>query len=66
MMEYCSTTRKKEIFPFATTWLELEGIILSETSQIERQILYELTYLFTLKKERKKNKFKLIETKLKK
>ena len=29
-MEYYLAVKKKEILPFATTWLELEGIMLSE------------------------------------
>lgn len=29
--------RKKEILLFATTWLDLEGIMLSEISQTERK-----------------------------
>ena len=32
-MEYCSTTIKNEMLPFAATWMDLEGIMLSETSQ---------------------------------
>ncbi|KAF0877759.1 LORF2 protein, partial [Crocuta crocuta] len=32
-MEYYSAMRKKEILPFATPWMELEGIMLSEISQ---------------------------------
>ena len=32
-MEYHSPIRKNEILPFATTWMELEGITLSEISQ---------------------------------
>ena len=28
--------KKKQILPFATTWLELEGIMLSEISQAEK------------------------------
>ena len=32
--EYYSATGKKEILPFATTWMNLEGIMLSEISQI--------------------------------
>ena len=28
--------KKKEILPFATTWMELEGIMLSEISQVEK------------------------------
>ena len=32
-MEYYSAIRKDEYFPFTSTWVELEGIILSEISQ---------------------------------
>ena len=28
--------RKKEILPFATTWMDLEGIMLTEISQTEK------------------------------
>ena len=31
-MEYYSTVKKNEILPFATTWMDLEGIMLSEIS----------------------------------
>ena len=34
-MEYYSAMRKKEILPFAATWMDLEGITLSEMSQRE-------------------------------
>ena len=34
-MEYYSAIKKNEILPFATTWMELEGIMLSEISQSE-------------------------------
>ena len=33
-MEYYSAIRRKQILPFATTWMELEGIMLSEISQV--------------------------------
>ena len=36
-MEYCLAMRKHEILPFATTWMELEGIMLSEISQSEKK-----------------------------
>ena len=36
-MEYYSAIKKNEILPFATTWMELEGIMLSEIR--ERQII---------------------------
>ena len=32
-VEYYSAIRKKQILPFATTWMELEGITLSEICQ---------------------------------
>ena len=34
--EYYSAIRKRQILPFATTWMELEGIMLSEISQVEK------------------------------
>ena len=34
-MEYYSAIKKKQILPFATKWMELEGIMLSEISQAE-------------------------------
>ena len=34
-MEYYSAIRKDEYPPFASTWMELEGITLSEVSQLE-------------------------------
>ena len=30
--EYCSATRKDEILPFTTTWMDLETIMISEIS----------------------------------
>ena len=35
-MEYYSTIKMNEILPFATMWMELEGIMLSEISQSEK------------------------------
>ena len=31
----CSAFKKKEILPFATAWMKLESIVLSETSQTQ-------------------------------
>ena len=35
-MNYYSAIRRKQILPFATTWMELEGIMLSEIGQAEK------------------------------
>ena len=36
-MEYYSAIRKNEILPFATTWMDLEGIMPSEIHQTEKE-----------------------------
>ena len=36
MAEYYSVIKKDEILPFAPTWMDLEGIMLSEISQMEK------------------------------
>ena len=35
-MEYYTAVKKKEILPFRTAWLDLERIMLSEISQLEK------------------------------
>ena len=37
--------KKKEIMPFAATWMDLEIIILSEVSQTKKDILYDIIYV---------------------
>ena len=37
-MEYYSATKKNEILPLATTWMDLETIIPSEVSQRKTNI----------------------------
>ena len=39
--------KKNEIMPFAATWMDLEIIML--ISKSEREILYEITYIWHLK-----------------
>ena len=46
-MEYYSAVKKNEILLFATTWMELEGITLSEIR--ERQKSYDFTHMKTLR-----------------
>ena len=40
--------KKNKITSFATTWMDLEGIILSEMSDRERQIPYYFIYMWNL------------------
>ena len=35
-MEFYAAERKKELIPFATVWMELESIMLSETDHVVR------------------------------
>ena len=45
--EYYLAVKKNEILPFATPWMELEGIMLSEIR--ERQKSYDFTHMRTLR-----------------
>ena len=49
-----SAIKKNEILPFAAVWMDLENIMLSEISQ--RQILYDITYMWNKKKKKRKHK----------
>ena len=53
-MEFYSAIRKKGILPFE--WMDLEGIMLSEMLDRERQ-MYDFTYMWNLR-----NKVSKIET----
>jgi len=46
-IDYYSTIKENEIMPFAATWMDLKIFILSEVR--ERQILYDITYMWNLK-----------------
>ena len=50
-MEYYLAIKKNELMSFAATWMDLEIIILSEVkSDRERQISYDIAYMWNLKK----------------
>ena len=44
-MEYYPAIKKNEILPFAATWMELEGIMLSEISQTEKDKYCMLSFI---------------------
>jgi len=49
MVYYSDKTKKNEILPFATTCLDLEGIMLGKISQTKKtQISYDFTYIWNL------------------
>lgn len=55
-MELLLRHRKKKILPFATTWTNLEGIMLSEIDQIEKaNILFHL-HMESKKQNKQKQK----------
>ena len=49
--EYYSAIKKNEIRPLTATWVNLEIIILSEVR--ERQVSYNIAYMWNLQKEYK-------------
>ena len=44
-MEFYAEERKKELIPFATAWMELESITLSEISQAVRDKYHMISRL---------------------
>ena len=61
-MEYYLAIKKNGILPFATTWMELEGIMLSEISQSEKDKNHMTPLLRTLRDKTDEHKGR--ETKL--
>ena len=55
-MECYVAIKRNEILPFETTWMDPEGIMLSEISQIEQEKYHGVTLTCGIKK--KKHKFK--------
>ena len=49
-VEYYSAIKMNEILPFAATWVDLEGTILSELRQTE---LYHITYKLKIQQSSK-------------
>ena len=69
-VEYYSAIRRKQILPFATAWLELGGIMLSEISQAEKDnyqmislICWSIRTKQKLKEQNKQNSSRLTDSK---
>ena len=52
-MQYHLATRKNEIWPFAATWMELKGIMLSEINKRKPDIICFHSYVELDKLNRK-------------
>ena len=48
-MEYYSVIKNNKVMPFAAIWIVLEIIVLSELSDTEWEISYDITYTWNLK-----------------
>ena len=44
-MEYYTAKKKKEFLPFATAWMELEAIVLSEISQSVKEKYHVISFI---------------------
>ena len=44
-MEFYAAERKKELLPFATVWMELESIMLSEISQVVKDKYHMISHI---------------------
>ena len=56
IMGYYSDIKKNKILPFVTTWMDLEGIMLTwSKSGGERQMLWFHTYVESIKQTNKQN-----------
>ena len=53
VMEYYSAIKKNEILPFATTWIDLEDIMLNEVCQRKTNTVC-YTYMWNIKNKRNK------------
>ena len=48
-MEYYPVIKKNKILSLEKTWMDLEGIMLSEISEAEKDKCPDLTYIWNLK-----------------
>ena len=55
-MEHYVAERKKELRPFATAWMELESIMLSEISQVVEDKYHMISPIIQNKQSNQQNK----------
>ena len=55
-MKYCSAIKNK-ILPFVVTWMDLEGIMLSEISQTEKDKYYMISNIHGILKIQKTSEY---------
>ena len=60
-MEFYFAIKRNEIFPFATAWTNLEGIMLSETSQTEKDKYCRIALICGFQKTKQMNKLNKTE-----
>ena len=66
IVEFYTVERKKELLPFATAWMELESIMLSEISQVVKDkyhVISPLSGTLSTKQKSKQNITRYIEIK---
>ena len=55
-MEYSSAIRKDEYLPFTSMWMELEGVMLSEISQSEKDNYHMISLMWNLRNSERNHK----------
>ena len=55
-MEYYTAIKRNEILPFATTWIELECIMLSKISQPEKDKYHMISVMWNLRNKTDEHK----------
>lgn len=63
-MEYYRATKRNEILPFAATWMDQEGIMISEISQTKKDNYHMISFIREIQrtKQTNKNRNRLIDT----
>ena len=52
-MEYYSSIKKKEVLPFATIWMDTEGIMLYEINQVDKGKYHMISLMYEIEKKKK-------------